>query len=93
MKRNQQAAKQPEELIKYKNWYELKVDGMVLGVLWPSKQTEEEVARLRGLTGIEILPASPEKLIEVNAKTSIPARLFNRWQREYKRYCKSGSQK
>lgn len=73
------------DFVKYKNFYEVVVDGKSLGILSPSKSTEAELARLNGLAGIDIRPASREMLISVNAKVDIPKRLLNYWQSQYRK--------
>ena len=88
MARSCDIEKCPEELVPYKNWYEVRVEGKILGVLPPSKESEMEVLRLKGLEGITVSPASPEKLIEINAKTLIPYRLFSRWEKAFRKMLK-----
>ncbi len=86
--------KKTSDFVPYKNWYEIKVDGKILGLLPPpSKQTEAEVKRLAGLLGVKCLPARAEKLIEVNATTAIPKSLVNRWKSAYKKSLKSKPKK
>lgn len=65
------------DFIKYKDFYELIVDGKFLGVLLPGKDTEAEVARLTGYAGIKIIPARSQTLININAKIDLPKRLIN----------------
>ena len=93
MKKQDKPKKPIAAYVRYKNWYEIKVDGKILGVLFPSEQTEKEAERLKGLMGIEVLQARPETLIEINATTELPKSLIIRWRSAYKKSLKAKRKK
>ena len=54
-------------------WFSVLVDGRCVGVL--SRFAGKEKARLAGLIGIEIRPATDIKLMQFKAKTELPLKM------------------
>ena len=65
--------------IKEKCWWEVEVDGKVIGILEESRTTEVELTRWKNLIGVQVRPASHESLIKYNAKTVIPKNLIDKF--------------
>ena len=71
--------KQPLE----KNWYSFLADGKRVGTLEDSPKVQKEIKRIKKLAGIEIVTASNEDLMKVNAKTVIPKRITDKMEKLY----------
>lgn len=62
-----------------KAWFEIEVDGKVLGVMEDGVKARREIERTKNLLGITIRPAAPESLIKYRAVTKIPSHVFRRF--------------
>lgn len=64
-------------------WWTFIVDGKVVATVEETATVNRERKRLKGLRGIEIVPASAEQMIQANASTTLPKRITRRMSQLY----------
>ena len=69
---------------KLKKWWSFFCGDLHLGTLQECAEVDRERLRLRGLIGVSVVPASPECLIVVGAKTVLSKRIVGKMQDAYK---------
>lgn len=67
--------KQDEE----KKWFEIEVDGKLIGIIEDGTKLEAERKRIAGLIGVEIREASVNNLIKFKTKTVIPKKMIDKF--------------